>query len=153
MYARPDIWIVEDDRYSLKLMIEALTPHGVLHRIKIFQDGSALLNHLFSTRKPSGHHAHHEPKVIVLDLKMPTVNNLEVLKRIRSSERTKMTPTVIFTSSTDDRDKFESYKFGANIYVVKPSEHDRFLSAITGIVLYWSLQNDPPYQLKQVVNE
>lgn len=153
MYTRPDIWIVEDDKHSLELMIEALTPHDVLHRIKIFQDGSALFNHLFSTRKYSSSHAYYEPKVIVLDLKMPKVNGLRVLQGIRSNEMTKMTPTVIFTSSTDDRDKFESYQLGVNSYVVKPSEHDSFLSAITGIVLYWALQNDPPYQAKQAFNE
>jgi two-component system response regulator len=127
-------------------------PPDVLHRIKIFQDGSALLTHLFPTKKHSGNHAYHEPKVIVLDLKMPAVKNFEMLKRIRSSELTKMTPTVIFTSSTDDRDKFESYQLGANIYVVKPSDHDEFLSAVTGIVLYWALQNAPPHQLKQAFN-
>lgn len=126
-------------------MIEALAEIDLLHRIKIFQDGRALLNYFFSNRKYLNPHGYHMPKAIILDLKLPKVDGLEVLQRIRSEAMTKMIPTIIFTSSTDDRDRLKSYELGANSYVIKPIPYENFVCSITGIVEYWTSQNIPPY--------
>ncbi|MGZ3597841.1 MAG: response regulator [Syntrophales bacterium] len=139
----PDILLVDDDKYSVEFILEALTKHDLNYGLKVFRDGGEVLNYLYP---PDGNHrdSHDLPKVIVLDLRLPKVNGFEVLRKIRSTEETKMIPVVVFTSSTEDEDRVESYRLGANSYIVKPFEYESFVNTAAEIGLYWTSQNMPP---------
>jgi two-component system, response regulator len=140
----PDILLVDDDRYSVEFILEALTKHDLNYRLKVFRDGGEVLSYLFP---PDGNHhrdSYEPPKVIVLDLRLPKVSGFEVLRKIRSTEETKMIPVVVFTSSTEDEDRVESYRLGANSYIVKPFEYESFVNTAAEIGLYWTSQNMPP---------
>jgi two-component system response regulator len=139
-----DILLVDDDRYSVEFILEALTKHDLSHRLKVFRDGGEVLNYLFPAEAINPRDSYELPKVIVLDLRLPKVNGFEVLRKIRSTEETKMIPVVVFTSSTDDKDRVESYRLGANSYVVKPFEYENFVNTAAEIGLYWTSQNMPP---------
>jgi two-component system, response regulator len=140
----PDILLVDDDRYSVEFILEALKKHNLSYRLKVFRDGGEILTYLFPDEENHRRDSYELPKVIILDLKLPKVNGLEVLRRIRSSEKTKMIPVVVFTSSTEDRDRVESYRLGANSYIVKPFEYENFINTAAEIGLYWTSQNMPP---------
>jgi two-component system response regulator len=140
----PDILLVDDDRYSVEFILEALAKHDLSSKLKVFRDGGEVLNYLFSARGSNHRDSYELPKVIVLDLRLPKVSGFEVLRKIRSTEETKMIPVVVFTSSTDDRDRVESYRLGANSYIVKPFEYEDFVNTAAEIGLYWTLQNMPP---------
>ena len=140
----PDILLVDDDRYSVEFILEALTKHDLSYRLKVFRDGGEVLNYLFPAEAINPRDSYELPKVIILDLRLPKVNGFEVLRKIRSSEETKMIPVVVFTSSTDDSDRVESYRLGANSYIVKPFEYENFVNTAAEIGLYWTSQNMPP---------
>ena len=140
----PDILLVDDDRYSAEFMLEALMNHDLGYRLKVFRDGGEVLNYLFPVEGDNRNDSHDLPKVIILDLKLPKVNGFEVLRSIRASEKTQMIPVVVFTSSTDDSDRVESYRLGANSYIVKPFEYDSFVNTAAEIGMYWTSQNMPP---------
>jgi two-component system response regulator len=138
-----DILLVDDDRYSVEFMVEALKKHDLSYRMKVFRDGGEVLAYLFPEEGNLRRDSHELPKVIILDLKLPKISGFEVLRRIKSSEKTKMIPVVVFTSSTDDGDRVESYMLGANSYIVKPFEYEKFVSTAAEIGLYWTSQNMP----------
>ncbi len=140
----PDILLIDDDRYSVEFILEALNKHNLGYRLKVFRDGGEVLNYLFPAGSINPRDSYDLPKVIILDLKLPKVNGFEVLKSIRASEKTQMIPVVVFTSSTDDSDRVESYTLGANSYVVKPLEYDSFVNTAAEIGMYWTSQNMPP---------
>jgi two-component system, response regulator len=140
----PDILLVDDDRYSVEFMLEALTKHNLNCRLKVFRDGGEVLNYLFPAEAINPRDSYELPKVIVLDLRLPKVSGFEVLRKIRSTEETKMIPVVVFTSSTDDTDRVESYRLGANSYIVKPFGYENFVNTAAEIGLYWTSQNMPP---------
>jgi two-component system response regulator len=140
----PDILLMDDDRYSVEFIFEAMSKHNLNYRLKVFRDGGEVLDYLFPAEGSLRRDSHELPKVIILDLKLPKVNGFDVLRRIRSSEETNMIPVVVFTSSTDDRDRVESYRLGANSYIVKPFEYEKFVSTAAEIGLYWTSQNIPP---------
>ena len=140
----PDILLVDDDRYSAEFMLEALMNHDLGYRLKVFRDGGEVLNYLFPVEGDNRNDSHDLPKVIILDLKLPKVNGFEVLRSIRASEKTQMIPVVVFTSSTDDSDRVESYRLGANSYIVKPFEYDSFVNTAAEIGMYWTSHNMPP---------
>ena len=140
----PDILLVDDDRYSVEFILEALTNHDLGYRLKVFRDGGEVLNYLFPVEGDNRNDSHDLPKVIILDLKLPKVNGFEVLRSIRASEKTQMIPVVVFTSSTDDSDRVESYRLGANSYIVKPFEYDSFVNTAAEIGMYWTSHNMPP---------
>ena len=140
----PDILLVDDDRYSVEFIVEALKKHNLNYRLKVFRDGGEVLAYLLPAEENHRRDSHELPKVIILDLKLPKVNGFDVLRRIRSSEETNMIPVVVFTSSTDDSERVESYRLGANSYIVKPLEYERFVSTAAEIGLYWTSQNMPP---------
>ena len=140
----PDILLVDDDRYSVEFILEALTNHNLGYRVKVFRDGGEVLNYLFPAEGNNRNDSYGPPKVIILDLKLPKVNGFEVLRSIRASEKTQMIPVVVFTSSTDDGDRVESYTLGANSYIVKPFEYDSFVNTAAEIGMYWTSQNMPP---------
>jgi two-component system, response regulator len=140
----PDILLIDDDRYSVEFILEALTKQNLGYRLKVFRDGGEVLNYLFPAEGNSRSDSYEPPKVIILDLKLPKVNGFEVLRSIRASEKTQMIPVVVFTSSTDDSDRVESYRLGANSYIVKPFEYDSFVNTAAEIGMYWTSQNMPP---------
>jgi CheY-like chemotaxis protein len=110
----------------------------------VVRDGAEALEFIFATGAYKDRKVENGPKVILLDLKLPKVDGLGVLRRIKSDERTKMTPVVVLTSSKEDRDIVESYKLGVNSYIVKPVDFDKFIQAVSQLGLYWLLLNQPP---------
>jgi two-component system, response regulator len=133
-----EILLVEDNPDDAGLTIRALKKHNLANNLLHLQDGEEALNFLFS-EKING-----IPKVILLDLKMPKVDGIEVLRRIKSDERKKIIPVVVLTSSKEERDIVESYKLGVNAYIVKPVDFDKFVKAISEIGFFWLLLNEPP---------
>jgi two-component system response regulator len=139
----PDILLIEDNRYNIEFMLEALEKLNLADRVIIFQDGVTALDYLFATGKYSGQDPCKQPRVILLDLRLPKIGGLEVLRRIKSNEMTRIIPVVVFTSSAKDEDREESYELGANSYIVKPNSHENFVKTVAEIVSYWALQNVP----------
>ena len=139
-----DILLVEDNKYNLEFILDALSKHNLAHRVKVFRDGGEALDYLFAAGEYSSRDSFKQPKVILLDLELPKVDGLEFLRIIRINEATKMIPVVVFSSSTRDEDRIESYRLGANSFIVKPIGYDRFVETVTQIGSYWALQNAPP---------
>lgn len=139
-----EILLVEDNPNDEELTLRALRKHNLANRVHVVRDGAEALEFVFATGAYTDRKVENRPKVILLDLKLPKVDGLEVLRRIKSDERTKMTPVVVLTSSKEDRDIVESYKLGVNSYIVKPVDFDKFLQAVSQLGLYWLLLNQPP---------
>ena len=138
-----DILLVEDNRYNVEFMLEAFEKHNLVDRVKIFQDGAKALDYLFTPGEYSDCNRYTQLRVILLDLGLPKVGGLEVLREIKSNELTKMIPVVVFTSSDRYEDRKESYELGANSYIVKPHSHESFIKTVSEIVSYWVLRNVP----------
>jgi two-component system, response regulator len=134
-----EILLVEDNPDDADLAIRALRKRNLANHLLHLEDGAAALEFIFS---PEGLNT---PKLILLDLKMPKLNGMQVLHAIKSDERTKTIPVVILTSSKEDPDIKECYALGANSYIVKPVEFDKFLDAVSDLGLYWMLLNHPPH--------
>src|SRR5205814_5753253 len=139
-----EILLVEDSPYDAELTIRELRRHHLANKLVHLKDGAEALEFIFGTGSYAGRDASQHPKVVLLDLKMPKVDGLEVLRAIRSSERTKNIPVVVLTSSCEQRDIVESYQLGVNSYVVKPLEFDNFSAAVAELGCYWVLVNQPP---------
>jgi len=137
-----DIVLIEDNPSDVELTLRALQKHKLANCVKVLNDGEEALDYLFSECVPGGTAC---PHLILLDLKLPKVDGLEVLQRIRSDERTKFIPVVVLTSSNEEKDKIESYTLGVNSYIVKPVEFDNFAKVVSQIGFYWILVNRPPY--------
>jgi two-component system response regulator len=138
MHNPVDILLVEDNPDDAGLAIHALRKNNLASNLLHLHDGEEALGYLFSQDLTS------IPKVILLDLKMPKVDGIEVLKRIKADARLKVIPVVVLTSSKEDRDIVESYKLGVNAYIVKPVDFDKFVRAISEIGLFWLLLNEAP---------
>ncbi len=138
------ILLVEDDPDDVKLTLMALEKSRVANWVEVVLDGIEALDYLFGTGKFAGRDKSIMPQLILLDLKMPKMDGLEVLRRIRSDERTKLLPVVILTTSTEDRDRIESYKLGANSYIRKPVDFHQFADAVEHLGLYWLVLNEAP---------
>ncbi len=138
------ILLAEDNPDDVKLTMRALKKANVLNDVVVAQDGAEALDYLFCTGKYAGRDCNQKPQVVLLDLKMPKVDGLEVLQRIRADERTRLLPVVVLTTSSEDRDKVESYKLGANSYVRKPVDFNQFTDAVKHLGLYWLLLNEVP---------
>ena len=139
-----DIVLVEDNKYNVEFILDALNEHNLAHRVKIFRDGGEALDYLFATGRYSYRYSSKQPSVILLDLRLPKVDGLELLRMIRTNEATKMVPVVVFSSSTSDQDRIDSYRLGANSFIVKPIAYDSFVETVSEIGSYWALQNAPP---------
>ncbi len=138
------ILLVEDNPDDEELIIMALQHSKIVNEVVVVHDGVEALEHLFG-RGPSSDLGMNElPQVILLDLKMPRLGGLDVLKRIRSEQRTQLLPVVILTSSSEEEDILSSYRLGANSYVRKPIEFRRFAEAIQQLGLYWLIVNQTP---------
>lgn len=138
------ILLVEDNPDDVDLTIRALKRGNILNRMVVAKDGVEALDYLFGTGLHAGRNVKELPIVILLDLKLPRIDGLEVLKKIRHNELTCMLPVVILTSSAEERDMLSGYKNGANSYVRKPVDFDEFAKAIKSIGLYWLILNEPP---------
>ncbi|MEO6611079.1 MAG: response regulator [Chitinophagaceae bacterium] len=138
------ILLVEDKKADALLTIRALKKHKLANNLVHLIDGAQALEFIFGTGEFEGRDIGNKPKVIFLDLKMPKVGGLEVLKIIKSDERTKMIPVVMMTSSKEESDIVESHKLGVNSYVVKPVGFANFSKTITELGFYWLVVNNPP---------
>lgn len=139
-----DIILVEDNESDAELTIRALKKNNISSKLLHLQDGEEALEYIFGTGKYEGRNIEERPKVILLDVKMPKITGLEVLKKLKSDERTKTIPVVLLTSSKEDNDIAEGYTLGVNSYIVKPVEFDNFVKAVSDVGLYWLLVNQPP---------
>ena len=139
---RPVI-LVEDDANDVELTLLALAEHNLANPIVVLRDGVAALDYLYSRGEYAGQ-PYPAPVVMLLDLKMPKLNGLDVLKQIKGDDRMKLLPVVMLTSSREERDLVASYQLGVNAYVVKPVSFHEFVSAIRGLGIFWALINEPP---------
>ena len=139
-----DILIAEDNPDDVKLALHALKRNNLTNAIHVVKSGSEALEFIFCTGPYSDRSINDSPKVMLLDLKMPLVDGLDVLRAIRADERTRAMPVVMMTSSREDRDRVESYKLGVNSYIVKPMDFEQFAEAMRLIGMYWLLLNQPP---------
>ncbi|MHB8091466.1 MAG: response regulator [Syntrophales bacterium] len=138
------ILLVEDNPDDVALTIRAFKKNQILNKVIVAKDGVEALDYLFGTGVHTGRDMKELPAIILLDLKLPKIDGLEVLKRIRRDERTKLIPVVILTSSAEEKDVLSGYSLGANSYVRKPVEFDQFVEAMRHLGLYWLLWNEPP---------
>jgi len=138
------ILLAEDNPDDVQLTLRALKKSKIMNDVVIAQDGIEALDYLFGTGKFAGRDSKILPQVVLLDLKMPKMDGLEVLQRIRSDERTKVLPVVVLTTSSEDKDRVESYKLGANSYIRKPVDFNQFANAVQQLGLYWLVLNEAP---------
>jgi DNA-binding response OmpR family regulator len=139
-----EILIVEDTPEDLELTLRALKKANLTNHIEIARDGAEALDFIFGEGPHLGRKLEDGPKVVLLDLKLPKVDGLEVLKRMKGDSRTSMIPVVVLTSSKEQRDVIESYKLGVNSYIVKPVNFEGFAAAVRDLGMYWLLLNQPP---------
>ncbi|HMD71406.1 MAG TPA: response regulator [Bryobacteraceae bacterium] len=139
---RRTILLVEDNRDDELLTLDALRNGGVANQVTVVRDGAGALDYLFAQGSCAGRDTSRQPCVILLDLKLPKVGGMEVLRRIKTDERTKRIPVVVLTTSSEHEDIHNCYGNGANSYVRKPVEFDRFLEAVRRLGLYWTLVNE-----------
>jgi len=137
------ILLVEDDPRDTELTMTALEEYHLSNEVVLATDGAEALDYLFGRGKFQGRNSEN-PAVLLLDLKLPKVDGLEVLQQIRSDEKLKMIPVVVLTSSREERDKLASYQLGVNAYVVKPVDFHEFVNAIKELGVFWAIINEPP---------
>jgi len=138
-----EILLVEDSDTDLELALRALTKAKVANRIEVARDGAEALDFLFSEGAFAGR-ARDNPRLVMLDLKLPKVDGLDVLRAIKGNPATRTIPVVVLTSSHEQRDIVESYDLGVNSYIVKPVDFDGFMAAVAELGMYWMLLNRPP---------
>ena len=139
-----EVLLVEDNPNDMELTLRALKKHKLTNKVHVVKNGAEALDYIFATGEYAGKNIADKPNFILLDLKLPKVDGLEVLRRVRSDERTKGIPIIVLTSSTEERDIIESYQLGVNSYIVKPIDFDKFIDAVSEVGLYWMLLNKPP---------
>ena len=141
-----DFLLVEDDHEEAELTIRSLKKNNLVNKIIHIDDGAEALDYIFQKGKYSQLSSNQRPRMILLDLNLPKVGGLEILRKIKSTEETCMIPVVVLTSSAEERDIIDSYKLGVNSYIVKPVNFESFVKAIDDLKMYWMILNQgPPY--------
>jgi len=140
-----EIVLVEDNPHDAELALRALKTYNLANNMIWLQDGVEALDFIFAQGQYSDRSIEDVPKVVLLDLKLPRVNGLEVLEKVKSDLRTKSIPVVVLTSSSEERDIVTSYNLGVNSYIIKPVDFDKFVEATKEIGLYWLLLNKTPH--------
>jgi|RhiMetdeSRZDD1v2_1073273.scaffolds.fasta_scaffold935922_2 two-component system, response regulator len=138
------ILLVEDNPNDIKLALHAFKTHNLANHVHVVRDGAEALEFIFGTDRYAGRNVASGPKVILLDLKLPLVDGVEVLRRIKADERTCVTPVVVMTSSNEEHDMIESYRLGVNSYIRKPVDFNQFTEAVRQLGYYWLLLNEVP---------
>ena len=136
-----EILLVEDNETDVELTLRALRRVNLANKVLAVRDGAEALDYLFATGEFSGRDGSAHPRVVLLDLKLPKIDGIEVLRRIKSDPRTALVPVVVLTSSAEERDRLATYEMGANSFIVKPVDFDSFCRAVTDIGMYWMLLN------------
>ena len=141
-----EILLVEDNPNDVELTLRALQKQNLASKVFVVKDGAEALDFIFAKGSFAAHRrVDHLPKVVLLDLKLPKVDGVEVLRRIKGDDRTKHTPVVMLTSSQEDRDVLETYNLGVNSYIVKPVDFSNFVHAVSELGVYWGILNKLPY--------
>ena len=139
-----EILLVEDNPYDAELALRALKENNLANSVVVVTDGEEALDFIFARGAFSQRKVGNGPKVILLDLKLPKVDGLQVLRAIKGDSRTQSIPVVVLTSSTEEKDIVDSYRLGVNSYIVKPVDFEKFTGAVCGLGMYWLLLNQPP---------
>ena len=139
-----EILLVEDDPADAEMTLRALRRNNLANRVHWVKDGAEALEYMFRSGGYAGRDPNQAPKLIMLDIKMPKVDGIEVLRRLKANEATRSVPVVVMTSSNEEQDVMESYRLGVNSYIVKPVHFDAFLETVAKIGLYWVLTNRVP---------
>lgn len=139
-----EILLVEDNQDDLDMTLRAFSKSNLVNKIEVARDGAEALEMIFCTGAYAGRQINTVGRVVLLDLKLPKVDGLEVLRRIKSDPRTQAIPVIVLTSSREQSDVIASYRFGVNSFIVKPVDFDRFVHAVQQVGIYWMLINHPP---------
>lgn len=140
-----EILLVEDNPSDLELSLRALSKYNLVNKIHVARDGEEALAYIFANSAYDKRDMSKKLSMILLDLKLPKVDGLEVLRRVKNDERTKMIPVIMLTASTEEQDIIKSYELDVNSYIVKPIDFDKFIDAVSEIGLYWKLLNKLPH--------
>ena len=140
-----EVLMVEDNPNDVELTLRAFKKSNLENNVHVVKDGEEALEFVFGTGRYAGRDINFPPKVILLDLKLPKVTGIEVLRKIKGDERTKTIPVVVVTSSQESQDIDECYRLGVNSYIQKPIEFENFVKAVTDVGLYWLLVNKSPH--------
>ncbi len=143
-----EILLIEDNPNDLALTLHAFKKNNLANHIHVVRDGAEALEFIFCTGAYANRNIENGSKVILLDLKLPLVDGLEVLRRIKADPRTQKIPVVVLTSSREERDIVESYQLGVNSYIVKPVDFEQFTASVRTLGMYWLLLNQPPLLMK-----
>jgi two-component system response regulator len=138
------ILLVEDNPDDEALTVRALKKNKIMNEVVVARDGVQALDYLFGEGAHAGRDTREMPQLVLLDLKLPKVDGLGVLRRLRADDRTRLLPVVILTSSNEDKDRIDGYGLGANSYVRKPVDFDQFVAAVAQLGLYWLVLNEAP---------
>ena len=141
---RVDILMVEDNPNDEELTLHELRKYHLVNTIQVVRDGQEALEYIFCTGRYADRDVTDHPHVILLDIKLPLIDGIEVLRRIKADERTKTIPVVMLTSSHEERDLVETYRLGVNSYIVKPVDFEQFTESARNLGMYWMLLNRPP---------
>jgi two-component system, response regulator len=142
-----EILLVEDNPNDVELTLHAFEKHNLANRVQVVRDGEEALDFLFQRGSHEGRAGRRQPKVVLLDLKLPKVDGLDVLRAIRGDASLQSIPVVVLTSSREERDLVESYQLGVNSYIVKPIDFSAFLETASTLGLYWLLLNEAPPEI------
>jgi CheY-like chemotaxis protein len=139
-----EILLVEDNPDDAELTLNALKKYNLANKVHWVEDGEQAIDFLYATGKYAGRQVEKKPKLILLDLKLPKIDGMEVLKKIKTDEKMKTIPVVILTSSREESDIIKGYQLGVNSYIVKPVDFEQFSKSVLELGLYWLILNQPP---------